>query len=184
LHNVTARWQDAAGRHATIFEGISMSGSKAQDKGKEKEDDGADVEGLIDDAAKFLNVWKKAIDDIAKDLAKLGKGDKSGKDDDSKGGKGGKGEKAEGGNKDAQQQAQKEADAASKKLSEDLKKMLKGEKPPSDPKEPDKLTKALEKFIDKNGVKLKDWGSVKPDIEIDPKKMQLKKFELQWTWKF
>jgi len=163
-----------------------MSGSKAQDKGKEKEQDGgADIDGLIDDAEKFLNLWKKAIDDIAKDLAKLGKGGGKGeKEDSSKGGKGAKGEKDSSPNKDAQEQAQKEAEAASKKLSEDLKKMLKGEKPPSNPKEPDKLTKALEKFIDKNGVKLKDWGSVKPDIEIDPKKMQLKKFELEWTWKF
>jgi hypothetical protein len=160
-----------------------MSGSNAQDKGaKNEKDEGADIDELIKDAAQFLNTWKKAIDDIAKDLAKLGKA--KGGSGGSGSGKGGKGEKEDGGNKEAQEQAQKEAEAASKKLSEDLKKMLKGEKPPSDPKEPDKLTQALGKYIDKNGLKLKDWGSVKPDIDIDPKKMQLKKFELQWTWKF
>ena len=133
----------------------------------------ADIDELIKDAGKLLEAWKKAIDDIAKDLAKLS---------NAKGG----GETKDGGkdNKKTQQQAQKDADAASKKLSADLKKMLQGQQPPSDPKQAPKFTDFLDKYIDKNGVKLKDWGSVKPDIDIDPKKMQLKKFELVWTWKF
>jgi Sec-independent protein translocase protein TatA len=147
--------------------GATMSGSK---------DQGADIDELIKDAGNILDAWKKAIDEIAKDLAKLDKpkgGSAGGKD----------GGKKDGGNKQ-QQQAQKDADAASKKLNEDLKRMLQGQKPPSDPKQAPKFTDFLQKYIDKNGVKLKDWGSLKPDIDFDPKKMQLKKFELVWTWKF
>lgn len=144
-----------------------MSDTKDQPKG-------ADIDELIEDAGKFLGVWKKAIDEIAKELAKLGNA-KGGSDTKDGGGKD---------NKKQQQQAQKDADAASKKLNEDLKKMLQGQQPPSDPKQAPKFPDFLEKYIDKNGVKLKDWGSVKPDIDFDPKKMQFKKFELVWTWKF
>jgi hypothetical protein len=153
-----------------------MSQSKGQDQG-------ADIDELIKDAGKVLDSWKKAIDDIAKDLAKLGdgKGAKGGNaDKGDKGDKSGKGDDS----KKLQEQAQKDADDASKKLSEDLKKMLQGQKPPSDPKQLPKLTDFMEKYIDKNGIKLKDWGSVKPDIDIDPKKMQIKKLGVQWTWKF
>jgi hypothetical protein len=149
-----------------------MSGSKGQDQG-------ADIDELIKDAGKILDAWKKAIDDIAKDLSKLADDSKGGGKGD-KGDKGGKG----GDNKKLQTQAEKDADEASKKLNDDLKKMLQGQKPPSDPKQTGKLTDFMEKYIDKNGLKLKDYGSVKPDIDIDPKKMQLKKLGVQWTWKW
>lgn len=155
-----------------------MSGGKGEGQG-------ADIDELIKDAGKILDAWKKAIDEIAKDLAKLGNakgGSAGGKD--AGGGAGGKDDGKDGGNKKQQQQAQKDAEAASKKLNDDLKKMLQGQQSPPDPKQAPKFTDFLEKYIDKNGVKLKDWGSVKPDIDIDPKKMQLKKFELDWTWKF
>src|SRR5258708_25790339 len=91
--------------------GVTMSGSKGQDQG-------ADIDELIKDAGKVLDSWKKAIDDIAKDLAKLrdGKGAKGGNaDKGDKGDKSGKG----GDSKKRQEQAQKDEDDASNKLSED-----------------------------------------------------------------
>jgi hypothetical protein len=160
-----------------------VSGSKGQDQG-------ADIDDLIKSAGKILDAWKKAIDDIAKDLSKLddgkGGGDKGGGDkgggDKGAAGKGGAGKGGDA--KKVQTQAEKDAEEASKKLNEDLKKMLQGQKPPSDPKQTNKLTDFMGKYIDKNGLKLKDWGSVKPDIDIDPKKMQLKKLGVEWTWKW
>ncbi|MBV9756240.1 MAG: hypothetical protein JO047_04230 [Alphaproteobacteria bacterium] len=145
--------------------------------GKKGQDQTTDIDDLIKAAGKILDAWKSAIDDIAKELQKLDKAKGGGDTKDSGGGK-------KDGNKKQQQQAQKDADAASKKLSEDLKKMLQGQQAPPDPKQAPKFPDFLEKYIDKNGVKLKDWGSVKPDIDFDPKKMQFKKFELDWTWKF
>jgi DNA repair exonuclease SbcCD ATPase subunit len=56
--------------------------------------------------------------------------------------------------------------------------------PPPDPKKAATLPKFLTDRIGKEGLKLGDYGSVKPDIDLDLKKMQFKRFELTWTFKF
>ena len=56
--------------------------------------------------------------------------------------------------------------------------------PKADPKQMLKLPDVVTKYIDKNGVKLGDYGSLKPDIDVDIKKMQFKKVGLTWTWTF
>ncbi|HLY54682.1 MAG TPA: hypothetical protein VKS60_03955 [Stellaceae bacterium] len=76
----------------------------------------------------------------------------------------------------------KDADQASNDL---VQKILSVKIPPkADPQQMLKLPDVVTKYIDKNGVKLGDYGSLKPDIDIDIKKMQFKKFGLTWTWKF
>src|SRR5579862_7962123 len=64
----------------------------------------------------------------------------------------------------------KDADQASNDL---VQKILSVKIPPkADPQQMLKLPDVVTKYIDKNGVKLGDYGSLKPDIDIDIKKMQ------------
>ena len=163
-----------------------MSGAKGK-----SDDQGADIDDLIKSAGKLLDSWKKSIEDIAKYLDKAGVGKDTkgggggggGGKDDGGGAKGGKG--GQDGFKKWQEQAKKDADEANKKLSDDLEKMMKGQKPPSDQKDGSKLPEFLEKRIGKDGLILKDFAKVKPDVDIDTKKMQVKKVgaTVTWDWK-
>ncbi|HEY6431087.1 MAG TPA: hypothetical protein VIZ17_03835 [Acetobacteraceae bacterium] len=76
----------------------------------------------------------------------------------------------------------KDADAANKDLSQ---KIFSLKIPPkADPQQMLKLPDWATKYIDKNGVKMGDYGSLKPMLDIDIKKMQFKKVGLTWTWTF
>ena len=76
----------------------------------------------------------------------------------------------------------KSADQASKDLAD---KIMNYKIPPkADPQQMLKLPDFLTKIVDKNGVKLGDYGSLKPDFDVDVKKMQIKKAAVVWTWTF
>lgn len=117
-------------------------------------------------ACKLIDDWGHEIENIAKQLDKL----KDAADD--------KKDKAE----KERDQAAKDAETASKELQKKLTTLKLP--PPTDPKQALKLPDILTKNISKNGLKIGDYGSLKPDIDIDVKKMQLKKVELVWTWEF
>jgi TolA-binding protein len=127
--------------------------------------DTADYDQIAKAVAKMVDDWGKAIGKIAKQLA------------------------------DVQDQIEKmdalikqregltkDADSASKDLSN---KIFTLKIPPkADPQQMLKLPDFITKIVDKNGVKIGDYGSVKPDIDLDIKKMQFKKVGITWTWSF
>ena len=113
-----------------------------------------DFDQIVKAATKLIEDWGKAIDKIAKMEAL----------------------------KKQRAAAAKDADAANKALSD---KIFGLKIPPkADPQQMLKLPDVITKIIDKNGVKIGDYGSLKPDIDLDTKKMQFKKVGLIWTWKF
>ena len=133
--------------------------------------DSKEFDQILKAAAKLIDDWGKEIEKIAKALDKT-QGDDGDEDDP----------KADKAKDKAQDKATKEAEAASKELQ---KKLTTLKIPPkADPKQAIKLPDFLTKNISKNGLKIGDYGSVKPDIDFDVKKMQLKKVELTWTWEW
>jgi hypothetical protein len=125
--------------------------------------DTADFDQVAKLVSKIMDDWSKSLDKIAKEL------------------------------KDVQDQIDKmealkkqrdglakQADDASKDVSS---KIFSLKIPPkADPQQMLKLPDFITKYVDKDGVKLGDYGSVKPDIDFDTKKMQFKKVGLTWTW--
>jgi hypothetical protein len=124
-----------------------------------------DYDDIVKSIQKLMDEWGKAMDKIAKDLSDI-------KDEIDK--------------MDALQKQkaalQKDADAASKALAA---KIFSMKLPPkADPKQMIKLPDFIIKNFDKNGVKLGDYGSLKPDVDIDIKQMKFKKVGATWTWTF
>jgi hypothetical protein len=140
--------------------------------------DTQDLDQVTKALGKLIEDWGKTIADLAKEIEKLqGDSDKKDGKQDDKGG---------GGSKDAADKAReklkKEAEDASKELA---KKIFDTKIPPQgDQKQGVKLPDILTKNITKNGLKIGDYGSVKPDIDFDPKKMKFKKVVVGWTWEF
>jgi hypothetical protein len=124
-----------------------------------------DFDQIVKAATKLIEDWGKAIDKIAKDI-------KEAQDEI---------DKMEA-LKKQRAAAAKDADAANKALSD---KIFGLKIPPkADPQQMLKLPDVITKIVDKNGVKLGPYGSLKPDIDLDIKKMQFKKVGLTWTWTF
>jgi hypothetical protein len=124
-----------------------------------------DFDQIVKAATKLIEDWGKAIDKIAKDI-------KEAQDEI---------DKMEA-LKKQRAAAAKDADAANKALSD---KIFGLKIPPkADPQQMLKLPDAITKIVDKNGVKMGNYGSLKPDIDLDTKKMQFKKVGLVWTWSF
>jgi len=95
-------------------------------------------------------------------------------------------EKAEQAKQAADKKAQDENQKKAEEAANNLKKAMLSQKfpPKLDPTQAAQIPKLISKYIDKNGVRLSDTVSVQPDIDFDPKKMQLKKFELKVTITF
>ena len=124
-----------------------------------------DFDQIVKAATKLIEDWGKAIDKIAKDI-------KEAQDEI---------DKMEALKKQRADLA-KSADQASKDLAD---KIMNYKIPPkADPQQMLKLPDFLTKIVDKNGVKLGDYGSLKPDFDVDVKKMQIKKAAVVWTWTF
>jgi hypothetical protein len=127
--------------------------------------DTADFDQITKTVSKLVDDWGKAIQKIAKDLKDV--------QDEI--------DKMEALRKQRAGLA-KDADQASKDLGD---KIMNLKIPPkADPQQMLKLPDFITKIVDKNGVKLGDYGSLKPDIDLDIKKMQIKKAAIVWTWTF
>jgi len=127
--------------------------------------DTADYDQVVKAITKLVDDWSKVIDKIAKEIA-----DAQAEID-----------KLEA-LKKQRESLTKDADAASKDLGQ---KIFSVKIPPkADPQQMLKLPDFVTKYVDKNGVKMGDYGSLKPDIDLDLKKMQFKKVGLTWTWTF
>ena len=125
--------------------------------------DTKDFDQVSKTVTKLIDDWGKAIQKIAKDLKEV--------QDQI--------DKMEALKKQRDGLA-KDADAASKDLSGKIEALK--IPPKTDPQQILKLPDIITKNITKNGVKLGDYGSVKPDVDIDFKKMEVKKAVIVWTW--
>ncbi|MEJ0046068.1 MAG: hypothetical protein WDN04_08055 [Rhodospirillales bacterium] len=127
--------------------------------------DTADFDQITKTVSKLVDDWGKAIQKIAKDLKDVQ--DEIDKMDALK-----------------KQRASltKDADQVSKDLGDKIANLK--IPPKADPQQMIKLPDFITKIVDKNGVKLGDYGSLKPDIDLDIKKMQIKKAAIVWTWTF
>jgi chromosome segregation ATPase len=127
--------------------------------------DTVDYDKAYKDSMRQLDDWKKEVARISKEIADLQ----------------GQIDKLEA-LKKQRDSLTKDADAANKALADSLKSIK--IPPTADPKQMLKLPDVIEKYVDKNGLKLGDYGSIKPNVGFDVKKMKLDKVELTWTWKF
>ncbi len=122
--------------------------------------DPAGYDSIAKTVQKWIDDWQKDLDKIAKDLAKL--------EDDA--------------DKKKQLDLAKSAEDATKDLTDKIWDMK--IPPQADPKQMIKLPDFITKNVTKSGLKLGDYGSIKPDFDIDIKKMKIKKAGIVWTWDF
>ena len=127
--------------------------------------DTADFDQVVKTVTKMIEDWGKTIDKIAKDLDDV--------QDEI--------DKMEALQKQ-REALKKDTEAANKALSD---KIFGLKIPPkADPQQMLKLPDVITKNITKNGVKISDHFSLKPDIDIDIKKMTIKKAGIVGTWEF
>ncbi len=132
--------------------------------------DPASYDSIAKIVQKWIDDWQKDLEKIAKDLAKLQA----------------EADKADGGNADASNKKQLDLAKSAEDASKDLTNKIWDLKipPQSDPKQMIKLPDFITKNVTKSGLKLGDYGSIKPDFDIDIKKMKIKKAGIVWTWDF
>ena len=126
-------------------------------------DDGYDE--LIKDVTDLLDSWGKAMEKVAKDLKDV---------------------KTQMEQIDALQKKkvslQKDAEDHTKDLTDQLKKLTTPQG--TDPKQYVKLPTFITSNINKNGIRINDVISIKPDIDVDLKKMKIKKAGIVLTITF